>query len=245
MSVTESEVEITHESIFQMALSLSKDDQWELVQELLSLLKGAKPAKAAKAAKAKKAKKEKDPSAPKRPMSPYMELLNKFVWPILKDHSESVEDAEEKKHLRSVSARTQVASTLWDTIKSKDEFASITKEKIIAVYQDLKTNPRPPKAAKASPASSPAPSDDEAVPAPVEEKVKEKEKEKENTKPAKAAKATEDDFADEKKEWSYRNKKYMRLMNYLWDMEDKWVGEWDPATKKINKDAEEPVIEYE
>ena len=233
MSVTESEIEATHETIFEMAQSLSKEDQWTLVQELLSILKGGK-------AKKSKAKAVKDPSAPKRPMTPYMELLNKVVWPILKEHSEKTEDAEEKKHMRSVSARTQVASTLWDTMKTKDEFASVTKEKVLQVYEDLKTNPRPPKAkGKSSPASSAAssaaPSEDESIAS----------KEKPKTKAKAKAKATEDDFAEEKKEWTYRNKKYMRLMNYLWDMEDKWVGEWDPATKKINRDVEEPVIEYE
>ena len=237
MSVTESEIEATHESIFEMAQSLSKEDQWELVQELLSILKGGK----AKKSKAKAAKAAKDPSAPKRPMTPYMELLNKVVWPILKEHSEKTEDAEEKKHMRSVSARTQVASTLWDTMKTKDEFASVTKEKVLQIYEELKTNPRPPKAkGKSSPApsaaSSAAPSEDESIASKEKPKAKAK---------AKTAKATEDDFAEEKKEWTYRNKKYMRLMNYLWDMEDKWVGEWDPATKKINKDTPEPVIEYE
>jgi hypothetical protein len=232
-------VEVTLESVFEMSQSLNKAEQWNLVEELLSHLKGS-------AKGAKKTKKAKDPDAPKRAMTPYMELLNKIVWPILKDISEKTEDPEEKKRMRSVPARTQIASTLWDKMESKEEFASVTKEKVMQVYEDLKINPRAPKTkgakgSKAStPASSAAPSEDEA------EAEKPKAEEKPKKAPAKkAAKATEEDFAEEKKEWTYRNKKYMRLMNYLWDMEDKWVGEWDPATKKINREAAEPEIEYE
>lgn len=239
-------VEVTLESVFEMSQSLNKAEQWNLVEELLSHLKGS-------AKGAKKPKKARDPDAPKRAMTPYMELLNKIVWPILKDISEKTEDPEEKKRMRSVPARTQIASTLWDKMESKEEFASVTKEKVMEVYEALKVNPRAPKsksgkASKSStPAPSAAPSEDEAS-ASEAEKVEEKPKAPAKKAPAKkAAKAAaaEEDFAEEKKEWTYRNKKYMRLMNYLWDMEDKWVGEWDPTSKKINREAAEPEIEYE
>jgi len=219
---------ITMESIFEMAQNLNKVEQWSLVEELLSHLKGS----------TKKGKKARDPEAPKRAMTPYMELLNKIVWPILKEVSEKMEDSEEKKRMRSVGARTQIASTIWDKKGTKEEFSSVTKEMVLEIYEELKKNPRSPKSKTEVAKEVPSPLSSEAEESASETPILTK-------KRAITKKVKEEDFGEEKKEWTYRNKKYMRLMNYLWDMEDKWVGEWDPATKKINREAVEPEIEYE
>jgi hypothetical protein len=130
----------TPASVFELAKSLSTQDQWTLLEDLLAHLKGSAPKKASKVAK--------DPSAPKKPMSPYIELVNKVVWPVLKELSESSDlDDDEKKALRSVTARTQVASSLW--AKSKD--IAVSKDAILAAYEAWKANGPAPKSPKASP----------------------------------------------------------------------------------------------
>ncbi len=138
-------MEATANSVFELAQTLSKTEQWTLVEELLSHLKGASPKRKAK-----------DPSAPKKPMTPYIELVNKIVWPVLKELSETEEDPEEKKILRSVPARTQVASKLWSTLSSKDDLASVTEDAILKAYEEWKSSPHEakPKARKSKKSES-------------------------------------------------------------------------------------------
>jgi len=115
----------TAEKIFEMAQKLPKAEQWSLLEKLLGELKGPE------GKKERKGKKGKDPEAPKRPMTGYMELLNKHVWPILKELSEKAGEVE-KIRMRSVGCRTKVASALW--AKSK-EVESHTKEDIVEAYR--------------------------------------------------------------------------------------------------------------
>jgi hypothetical protein len=62
--------------------------------------------------------------------------------------------------------------------------------------------------------------------------------------PAAPAPATEEEFGEEQKTWVHEGKAYLRVYNYLWDAKSgNWVGEWDPATKKIDTNAAEPETE--
>ena len=71
------------------------------------------------------------------------------------------------------------------------------------------------------------------------------------TKKTKAAAATpapaaaeEKEYGEEQQTWVHEGKAYLRVYNYLWDAKSgDWVGEWDPATKKIDTTASEPETE--
>jgi hypothetical protein len=131
MSEVESQPEVTPSSLLALAQTLSTEDQWTLLEDLLAHLKGAKPKKSRAAAKPKVAK---DPDAPKRALSPYMELLNKVVWPVLKELSEKTQDPEERKLLRVVGTRTKVASALY--AKSK-VVADHSQADILSTYRSM------------------------------------------------------------------------------------------------------------
>jgi hypothetical protein len=54
----------------------------------------------------------------------------------------------------------------------------------------------------------------------------------------------EKEYGEEQQTWVHEGKAYLRVYNYLWDAKSgAWVGEWDPATKKIDTSAEEPETE--
>lgn len=58
----------------------------------------------------------------------------------------------------------------------------------------------------------------------------------------------EPDFGDEQKAWTdpSDNTVYIRQNNLLWNSSDgSWVGEYNPKTKKINRDAPEPTYDEE
>jgi hypothetical protein len=61
---------------------------------------------------------------------------------------------------------------------------------------------------------------------------------------AAAAPEPEKEYGEEQQTWVHEGKAYLRVYNYLWDAKSgSWVGEWDPATKKIDTSAEEPETE--
>jgi hypothetical protein len=62
--------------------------------------------------------------------------------------------------------------------------------------------------------------------------------------PAAASEAAEKEYGEEQQTWVHEGKAYLRVYNYLWDAKSgDWVGEWDPATKKIDTNAAEPETE--
>jgi hypothetical protein len=62
--------------------------------------------------------------------------------------------------------------------------------------------------------------------------------------PTPAAPADEKEYGEEQQYWTHEGKRYLRVYNYLWDEKTgNWVGEWDPATKKIDTTASEPETE--
>jgi hypothetical protein len=132
----------TVEEVLALAQTLSAAEQCDLIT-LIS--------KGLKKSIGKKAKKERDPDAPKRTVKSdsYIFLTNSVVWPILKALSESEDDAEEKKLIRDVSARTQVSKAIWETLKSLDseeraaKIADVSKEEVMAAFAEWKTIPRP------------------------------------------------------------------------------------------------------
>jgi mRNA-degrading endonuclease toxin of MazEF toxin-antitoxin module len=177
----------TVEEVLALAQTLSEAEQCELIM-LIS--------KGLKKSIGKKVKKERDPDAPKRAVKSdsYIFLTNSVVWPILKALSESEDDAEEKKLIRDVSARTQVSKAIWETLKSLDseeraaKIAEVSEEEVKAAFAEWKTIPRPSaeekkaareekKAAKAtSVTSKSSKSSDEEKPKKVKKEVSEEEK---------------------------------------------------------------------
>jgi hypothetical protein len=105
---------------------------------------------------AKKGRKLKDPSAPKRAVKPdsYIHLLHKVVSPFLTELAGSIEDEEEKKRMKQVLARSQVAKALYEEVKAiTDEdkeseseqrayrIKSFNLEDITDAYEAWKMNP--------------------------------------------------------------------------------------------------------
>jgi hypothetical protein len=78
-----------------------------------------------------------------------MFLVNSKVWPILKSLSENESDDEEKKLLRDVSARTQVAKAIWENIKSLDsderteKIEAVDEDQVSEAFAEWKKLPRP------------------------------------------------------------------------------------------------------
>jgi hypothetical protein len=110
---------------------------------------------------------------------------------------------------------------------SEDEKAAFYKARGAAAAAARASN----KATKAE--SSETASEPKAVPAPVKSKT---------NKPKPIA-APEPEFGDEQRAWTDPSDGtvYIRQNNLLWDSKDgSWVGEYDPKTKSINRDATEP-----
>jgi hypothetical protein len=106
-----------------MIQALSAADQWAMLEQLVSIVKGAgpltvKPMKVKKT-KAEKALDENGEPKEKRAVRPdsYIHLLHKVVSPALTVMAETIEDEADKKLLKSVTARAQIAKALFETIK--------------------------------------------------------------------------------------------------------------------------------
>jgi len=136
-TITES-TPATPASIMDLAKTLDATAQYDLAMTLLSNLKGWMGGVDGGDKRKRKQRKQKDPNAPKREVKPdsYIALVNKTVWPILDEMSKADDlDAEAKKQMRSVKARTQTADNKADAI------AALTREQIVAVFEEWKVNP--------------------------------------------------------------------------------------------------------
>lgn len=135
-------------AVMELAKTLDASAQYDLAMTLLSNLKGWMGG-AEGGKRKRKQRKQKDPNAPKREVKPdsYIALVNKHVWPILDEMSKADDlDADAKKQMRSVKARTQIGKMLWDARVEPAEdkaaaIASLTREQIVAVFEEWKLNP--------------------------------------------------------------------------------------------------------
>jgi cell division septation protein DedD len=135
-------------AVMDLAKTLESSAQYDLAMTLLSNLKGWMGG-AEGGKRKRKQRKQKDPNAPKREVKPdsYIALVNKHVWPILDEMSKADGlDADAKKQMRSVKARTQIGKMLWDTRVEPAEdkaaaIAELTREQIVAVFEEWKVNP--------------------------------------------------------------------------------------------------------
>jgi len=126
--------------------------------QLVSILKGAGPltGKASKASKKTPKLDENGEPKEKRAVRPdsYIHLLHKVVSPALTAMAETMEDEADKKQLKSVTARAQIAKALFETIKAiinEDKtiesemrataIMEITKESVADAFQAWKANP--------------------------------------------------------------------------------------------------------
>lgn len=162
-----------------MIQALNAADQWAMLEQLVSVLKGAgplkvKPSKASK--KAAKALDENGEPKEKRAVRPdsYIHLLHKVVSPALTAMADATEDEAEKKMLKSVTARAQIAKTLYETVKAitnedkaveselrANAIMEISKESVADAFQTWKADPpaveyKGKKAAKAEAAAAAA-----------------------------------------------------------------------------------------
>jgi len=134
------------------AKTLASGEQYDLAMTLLAGLKSF----VGGSVTGKKARKTKDPNAPKRevPKDSYIYFVNKTVWPILQKIAETIEDEEEKKLIRGVSARTQISKTLWDSLKDLESeekskaIEELSEKRVKAVYDEWKLLPREKKPRK-------------------------------------------------------------------------------------------------
>ena len=146
-AITESSSSIA--SVMDLAKTLDATAQYDLAMTLLSNLKGWMGGADGGGKRKRKQRKQKDPNAPKREVKPdsYIALVNKTVWPILDEMSKADGlDAEAKKQMRSVKARTQIGKMLWDTRvetadNKADAIAALTRDQIVAVFEEWKVNP--------------------------------------------------------------------------------------------------------
>jgi cell division septation protein DedD len=135
-------------AVMDLAKTLESSAQYDLAMTLLSNLKGWMGG-ADGGKRKRKQRKQKDPNAPKREVKPdsYIALVNKHVWPILDEMSKAADlDADAKKQMRSVKARTQIGKMLWDARVEPAEdkaaaIAELTREQIVAVFEEWKVNP--------------------------------------------------------------------------------------------------------
>lgn len=135
-------------AVMDLAKTLEASAQYDLAMTLLSNLKGWMGG-AEGGKRKRKQRKQKDPNAPKREVKPdsYIALVNKHVWPILDEMSKADGlDADAKKQMRSVKARTQIGKMLWDArVEPADDkaaaIASLTREQIVTVFEEWKVNP--------------------------------------------------------------------------------------------------------
>lgn len=147
-TITES-VPATLAAVMDLAKTLDATAQYDLAMTLLSNLKDWMGGGAADGKRKRKQRKQKDPNAPKREVKPdsYIALVNKHVWPVLDAMSKDDDlSAEDKKQMRAVRARTQIGKMLWDARVEPAEdksaaIASITREQIVAIFEQWKENP--------------------------------------------------------------------------------------------------------
>jgi hypothetical protein len=138
--------------ILANAKTLASGEQYDLAMSLLAGLKSF----VGGSVTGKKARKTKDPNAPKRevPKDSYIHFVNKTVWPILQRIAEAIEDAEEKKLIRGVSARTQISKTLWDSLKDLESeekskaIEELSEKRVQSVYDAWKLLPHEKKPRK-------------------------------------------------------------------------------------------------
>jgi primosomal protein N' len=122
--------------------ALSEAEQCEL---MMLITKGLKKSFSSKQ------KKQRDPDAPKKELKDdsYMFLVNSKVWPILKKLAEDEEDKDEVKLLRDVSARTQVAKAIWESIKGlsseerTEKISEVDEDQVSAAFAEWKELPKP------------------------------------------------------------------------------------------------------
>ena len=142
--------------------------------QLVSVLKGAGPLKPSKASKKTAKLDENGEPKEKRAVRPdsYIHLLHKVVSPALTAMAEVTEDEAEKKMLKSVTARAQIAKALYETVKAitnEDKtiesemrataIMEISKESVADAFQAWKADPpaveyKGKKAAKAAAAAA-------------------------------------------------------------------------------------------
>lgn len=136
--------------VLDLAQKLTSGEKYELVMSLMTSFK----ATFGIPVKGQKAKKVKDPNAPKKEVKDdsYIYFVNHCIWPVLQKYADTLEQGEEKKLIRGVSARTQVAKSFWETMKDKpsDErkelMSAITEDQILGAYRTWKDAPRDPAA---------------------------------------------------------------------------------------------------
>jgi hypothetical protein len=199
-----------------------------------------------------------------------MFLVNSKVWPILKKLAEDEKDEDEKKLLREVSARTQVAKAIWETIKGlsseerTEKISEVSEEEVSAAFAEWKTLPRSTveekkaareakKAEKAKPkASSVASKAEKTDKTEVKPKTKASSVASKGSKVSKAVEKPESEDEAEVKayKWSHNFGKgavdYERIdvdgTGYLYDMKTKaYLGAYDKKGNKINKALPDPT----
>ena len=260
---------ISVKDILAQAQTLSADDRWTLVEDLLALMKGVAP-------KAEKAKAQRKPRGPVSDDS-FIHFSNSIILPMLKALAEGREEAEQKQ-MRGVAGKAGVAAALWAKLKDLpseeriEAMAEVTEEQVAEAYETWKATPRDSDSGSVkSKASKVELSDEEkaAKKAAANEKRKatraankaakaaesatESEPEKPVEKPAEKpkkvvkpkAKVTGPEFSEEQISWcDEKGREYLVLEHNMWDAStSKWVGKWDPKANKIDTTAKEPELE--
>jgi len=118
--------------VIAMLSALPHADQWFVVENALSVLKGAGPLKA-------KSKKVRVPGEPKKG---YMHILHEIVTPLLTAAAANETDEVAKPLYTQVKPRSQVAKALWARVKS-DELSvdAITTDDVLGAFAAWKANP--------------------------------------------------------------------------------------------------------
>jgi len=118
--------------VIAMLSALPHADQWFVVENALSVLKGAGPIKS-------KAKKVRVPGEPKKG---YMHILHEIVTPLLKDAAANETDEAAKPLYTQVKPRSQVAKALWARVKSNElAVDAITTEDVLGAFAAWKASP--------------------------------------------------------------------------------------------------------
>jgi hypothetical protein len=171
--------------ILAQAQTLSADDRWTLVEDLLALMKGVAP-------KAEKAKAQRKPRGPVSDDS-FIHFSNSIVLPMLKALAEGREEAEQKQ-MRGVSGKAGVAAALWAKLKDLpseariEAMAEVTEEQVAEAYETWKATPKDSDSGSVKSKASKAELSDEEKAA---KKAAANEKRKATRAANKAAKATE------------------------------------------------------
>jgi hypothetical protein len=233
--------------LFTQVQALSEAEQCELIMLIT---------KEFKKSFGKKQKKQRDPDAPKKELKDdsYMFLVNSKVWPILKKLAEDEKDEDEKKLLREVSARTQIAKAMWESIKGlsseerTEKISEVDEDQVSAAFAEWKTLPKPTAEEKkaAREAKKAAKSVKSAKTASVTSKgskVAEKPKAEKKAEPEEEAEVAA-------YKWNHNFGKgavdYERIdvdgTGYLYDLKTKaYLGAYDKKGNKINKAIPDPT----